>query len=71
MFSQRRHEIFVTVATVDDGYFDYPFGKSDASSRPFLRLRVFGPFDIFNAQHVAAVGQCVLALMIQLDCSNN
>ena len=69
MVSQHRHQVFLTLAKVDNGYIDYLTKQENVQLKElsFLKLYCFGPFNIFNSRHVFTLGRIALALTVQLS----
>jgi hypothetical protein len=69
MFSQHRHEVFLVAAKFDQEYLDYLLdeGNINLDSPSFLELYCFGPFDIYNSEHIFTLARIITTLTIQLS----
>lgn len=69
MFSHHRHEAFLVAAKFDQEYLDYLLDERNINldSPAFLDLYCFGPFDIYNSEHIFTLGRIITTLTIQLS----
>ncbi|KAJ9385792.1 hypothetical protein DTO063F5_3999 [Paecilomyces variotii] len=66
MLSGHRDRVYLTIATVSEGYPAYiREGVVDDETKWFLKLRCYGPFDVFNKRHVIELGRVALGLSIE------
>lgn len=66
MLSGHRDRVYLTIATVSEGYPAYiREGVVDDETKCFLKLRCYGPFDVFNKRHVIELGRVALGLSIE------
>lgn len=70
MFCQHGHEIWIVVGKCGPEYFKYLL-KDDLSREDeeaaFLTLKLYGPFDIFNSEHMLCFGPLVVGVTLQRD----
>ncbi|KAJ6092667.1 hypothetical protein N7486_007956 [Penicillium sp. IBT 16267x] len=69
MFCQFGHEYWIVSGSCPLEYFDYlakePVSQTDEA--PFLKLNLYGPFNMFNADHVLRFGPIVAGVTLQGD----
>ncbi|KAJ9194545.1 hypothetical protein DTO164E3_7212 [Paecilomyces variotii] len=66
MLSGHRDRVYLTIATLSEGYPAYiREGVDDDETKCFLKLRCYGPFDVFNKRHVIELGRVALGLSIE------
>ncbi|KAE8343865.1 hypothetical protein BDV24DRAFT_149434 [Aspergillus arachidicola] len=64
--SQDRHEIFLTVAVFDEAYVKYLKKPLPPNTKPsYLVMEEFGPWSIWSADHMAEMGEILLAIAMR------
>lgn len=62
ILSQDRHEIFLSYPDYDMNYIKYL--KGEDAPKSFLRMKSYGPWNIYNAKDLAQLCGAMLALTI-------
>lgn len=64
MFSQHRHEAYLVAAKFDQEYLDYLLDERNINLNS-LAFYCFGPFDIYNSEHIFTLGRIITTLTIE------
>ncbi|KAJ5254666.1 hypothetical protein N7505_011875 [Penicillium chrysogenum] len=74
LISQDNHEIFLTIACYDTEYVRYLKGElvegsnfDGRSTKPFLKMQEYGPWDITDANNMAYLAEIVLGVAFEVE----